>query len=284
MRADIADDGGLEPAEREVVARLQHRSRERDRLGVAVDGHTVDGRAARVAQAEEASHLVERLAGGVVDRRAEHAVAPVVLHGDEHRVPAGHEEHDQRRDQRRLVEERGVEVGLEVVDAHERHVPDERERLGRADPHQERAHQARADGGRDRVDAGAVEAGLDERLGDDRREQLDVRAAGDLRHDAAEAGVEVDLARHDRGEHRRAVGDDRRGRLVTRRLDPEDAVDLSRLGSAPRFAGRGLAHWSPTSSVVVPVTSSSSESRRAAYSSVSTSSAHITRASSLLST
>ena len=45
---------------------------------VAVDGSSVDGRPARVAEAEEPGHLVEGLAGGVVDGLAEQAVAAVV--------------------------------------------------------------------------------------------------------------------------------------------------------------------------------------------------------------
>ena len=57
----------------------------------------VDGRAARVAEAEEAGHLVERLAGGVVDRATRAPVPPVALHQHEQRVPAGHEQHDERQ-------------------------------------------------------------------------------------------------------------------------------------------------------------------------------------------
>ena len=64
-------------------------------------GDAVDRRTARVAEAEEAGDLVERLAGGVVDGLAEQAVAAVVLHRDEHRVAARHEQHDERQLERR---------------------------------------------------------------------------------------------------------------------------------------------------------------------------------------
>ena len=49
------------------------RDRERERLGIAVAREPVDLRAAGIAEAEQARALVERLAGRVVERRAEHA-------------------------------------------------------------------------------------------------------------------------------------------------------------------------------------------------------------------
>ena len=55
------------------------------------DGHPLDRRTARVAEAEEAGDLVERLAGGVVDGLAEQPVVARGAHLDEHRVSARHE-------------------------------------------------------------------------------------------------------------------------------------------------------------------------------------------------
>ena len=73
-------DRGLQPREREVEAVVEHRPRERDRVGIAVAREPVDRRAARVAEAEEPRDLVERLARGVVDGLAEDAVRAVVVH------------------------------------------------------------------------------------------------------------------------------------------------------------------------------------------------------------
>ena len=53
-----------------------------------------------------------------------------------------------------LLEQRGEEVGLEVVDPDERDPPRQRERLGLGDPDQERADEPGAVGHRHRVDAG----------------------------------------------------------------------------------------------------------------------------------
>ena len=94
----------------------------------------------------------------------------------------------------RLLEQRGVEVGLEVVHGHEGDVPHQGERLRRAQPDQQRPDQTRADGGAHRVDVVVADPGLDQGPGHHRRERLDVGAAGDLGHDAAEAGVQLDLA------------------------------------------------------------------------------------------
>ena len=72
---DPARDRGLEPGEREVepvaleVAPARQPAREVDGDAVAAACGPVDVRTAREGQAEQPGDLVERLAGGVVDRR-----------------------------------------------------------------------------------------------------------------------------------------------------------------------------------------------------------------------
>ena len=93
-------------------------------------------------------------------------------------------------------------------------------------------------------------------------------AAGDLGHDAAVARVQVDLAADDRRQHRRAALDDGGGRLVARRLDAEDppatpsSVELLEDGGAGDRGGQAgealgvlgvstsLAHMTMASSLV----------------------------------
>ena len=103
-------------------------------------------------------------------------------------------------------------------------------------------------------------------LSDDGAKQRDVGPAGELGDDPAEAGVQVDLAAHDRGEHPPTVLDDSSSRLVTGRLDGEDL------------------HQRPDSMTVLPGMPASISFKVAAYASLPTSSAHITSASSLVST
>ena len=55
--------------------------------------------------------------------------------------------------------------------------------------------------------------------GDD---ELEVAARGDLGHDAAVARVQVRLRRDDVGQNRPVLGDEGRGRLVTRGLDAQN--------------------------------------------------------------
>ena len=81
---DPARDGGLEPGEREVeavplqVAARGEPAREVDVHAVAVAGGPVDVRPARERQPEQPGHLVERLAGRVVDGRRRAGATPRV--------------------------------------------------------------------------------------------------------------------------------------------------------------------------------------------------------------
>ena len=68
-------DRGLQSGEGEMrlLAALE-RARQRHRLGVALGGERLDRRAAGIAQPHRFGGLVERLAGGIVDRRGEAAI------------------------------------------------------------------------------------------------------------------------------------------------------------------------------------------------------------------
>ena len=75
---------------------------------------------------------------------------------------------------------------------------------------------------------------LGECLADDRADELEVAARGDLRDDAAVAGVEVGLRGDDGGEHPAVPRDDRSGGLVARRLDAQDHPVSSRAPASTR--------------------------------------------------
>ncbi len=122
VAAGVVHDRRLQATETEPVAVIEHGPREVDGR-LTVDGHAVDGRAARISQTEVPGHLVERLAGCVVDGPTEHLVLAVVTHEHEHRVTARHQQHDQRQLEPGLFEEGRIQMGLEMVDGHERHVP-----------------------------------------------------------------------------------------------------------------------------------------------------------------
>ena len=90
---------------------------------VAVAREPVELAAARVVEPEEPRALVERLAGRVVERRAEHGVVGVRADVDQQRVPPAREQAEERRlDRLRLQVERG-DVSIQMVDRDERQVP-----------------------------------------------------------------------------------------------------------------------------------------------------------------
>ena len=74
-----------------------------------------------------------------------------------------------------------------------------------------------------------LDAGLDQRVRDHRRDQLDVRPARDLGHHTAEARVQIDLARHHRG------ADVRPSSTTAAAVSSHD-VSIPRMSVTPRLA------------------------------------------------
>src|SRR3989449_6015137 len=66
-----AQHRSLQTRERELVALVPHRARKREATGIALAREPLDRGAARIAQAEQRGHLVERLPGGIIAGRAE---------------------------------------------------------------------------------------------------------------------------------------------------------------------------------------------------------------------
>src|SRR5690606_26613001 len=116
--AHPGEDRRLESAERDVVivlvrlllVRREHRAWEVVRRRIALLGDTLYDRPARIAQPKDLGDLVECLARGVVPGLAQELVAPPLRDPEQHRVPAGDEERDERRARRRVLELRREEV------------------------------------------------------------------------------------------------------------------------------------------------------------------------------
>ena len=89
-------------------------------------------------------------------------------------------------------------------------------------PDQQRSDQPRTDGAGDRVDSRVVDAGLDDRTGDHRIEDVEMGTRRDLGDDPAEVGVQVDLGRHHARHHVVATHHQGGRGLVAARLDAED--------------------------------------------------------------
>ena len=99
--------------------------------------------AAGVGKPEQLRDLVERLAGGVVARGAEHAVRAPLLDVDEQRVSARHEQRGERRHGVRVLERRREQVPFHVMHADERRARPVRERLAERHADEQRADESR---------------------------------------------------------------------------------------------------------------------------------------------
>ncbi len=125
----------------------------------------------------------------------------------------------------------GVDVALDVIDADQRHVQAHREHLGGADADQQSADQPRRIVDGDAADVFEAYRRLLQRLVDDRQQTLQMGAGGDLRHDAAEAGVQIGLRGDDAGENHQLVGEDGRRRFVTGGFDGQEVQRTNHRGT-----------------------------------------------------
>ena len=255
LGVDEGDDSRLEPRQREaVVVAVQHRAREVDGLRVARFGKAGDDGPAGITQAKGLGHLVEGLAHRVVECLAQDAIVAPVAHVHEHGVAARQQARHERRLEVGRLKEVGEEMPLEVVHAHEGLVGRPGKALGKCHAHDERAHETRAlrDGNGGQVVRGQHGAQA-ERLARllhglqvDAHNGLGVLARGNLGHDAAEAGVEVNLSGNDVGDDLARAVDDGHGRLVAAALNRQNELasrleSLGLLGRALRIDGRPRA-------------------------------------------
>ena len=108
------------------------------------------------------------------------------------------------------------------------------------------------DRARHRVDALALDTRLDDGSRDHRVEQVEVGAAGDLGHDAAELGVQVDLGADRAGHDVVAAHHQRCGGLVAAGLDAEHQcriVTSMRSSARPPGTARGGGRDTPVSAM-----------------------------------
>ena len=149
-------------------------------------------RAAGVGQAEQPSHLVEGLAGGVVEGAAElDDIGGDVPDAQQVGVSAGDDEADEPVGQGAVHQLIDGQVPDDVVDAVDRPAQGGGQGLGGADAHGERAYEAGAGAHGDGVDLAQVNSSSLQGGVEGGDEGLQVGARGDLGNDAAEAGVLV---------------------------------------------------------------------------------------------
>ena len=205
----------------------------RKALWISARSEPLDRGAAGIAEPEQASALVERLAGSVVERRAEPLRTTPLAHREQQRVPSAREQAEERRLERIVAEVERGDVPLQMVDRNERQATRPGDRLRSREAHEQGTDQSRPL--RDRHLLHVVErcAGLLERRANGWEDELQMIPRRNLRHHAAVPGVKRRLRRDDRGEHDPLLGDQRGRGLVAGRLDPEDH-DAFSVGVASR--------------------------------------------------
>src|SRR5690606_35430145 len=116
MGLDREPNGRLQAAEAEVNTLIPERPRKREALRVAGYGQRRKLRPAGVRQGQQPSHLVEGLAGRIVQSLADDPVSAETLNVDELRVTARDEQGQKREGRRILLEHAREEVALHMVD------------------------------------------------------------------------------------------------------------------------------------------------------------------------
>ena len=177
-------------------------------------------RAAGIRETEQPRDLVERFARRVVERLADDPVTADAGHFDQLRVPARHEQRQERKVGPRLLEHAGQKVPLEMVhrDRGDLQRVGQRRRKRTAD-HQG-ADQARPGGIGDGVEVPQREPGLAEHVPHHGQQLRDVIPGRQLRHDPAKSGVDRDLARQALGPNTAARLEDGHACLVAAGFDP----------------------------------------------------------------
>jgi len=106
-------------------------------------------------------------------------------------------------------------VAGHVVHPDAGNVPHHGQTLGKGKANQQGTDQARSLGGGDQVNIGKGEFCLGQGLVHHRPDGLDMGPGGQLRHNTAERGVDIELAADDVGQHPIRSSQDCRGRIIT---------------------------------------------------------------------
>ena len=177
------------------------RDGKRERLRVALTREPVDRRAAGIAEPEQARALVERLAGSVVECRAEDVPARVLVHVQQQRVPAAREQAEERRLERLRLRERATRRGRAGGRRGRAAAGETTRSPSPSAPDEQRADEARAARDCDVLTSSSDASASPSASRTTGVDELEVPARRDLRHDAAVARVQLRLRGDDAREH-----------------------------------------------------------------------------------
>lgn len=234
-------NGCFQSGKRKVTARpVEQRAWQAEAFCLPAHSLAFDSGATGLRQAQKTGHLVERLAGGVVDGAAKPAVIFDTAHQQKLAMPAGYQQHEIGEFQP-VGQPRRQGVPCQMVDANQRKPCCGGQSLGHHHAGQNAADQARPCRYRNAVNVTQRHARLRQRLFDAVVKPFCVGPSRNFRDNAAEIGVECRLP-FDHGRQDVTgicvLPDNSRGRVVTTAFDPKEGerFHLVRLSEA-RVAG-----------------------------------------------
>ena len=172
-----------------------------------------------MTEVEKASNFVERFACSVVDGLANNGVFAVRNHVDEQCVAARHQHHQHRKLHQRVVQERRIQMRLQVIDTNEWFVEHKRNRLCSSNTNQQCAHEAWPNSCSNGIDAFERNARIRHCLAHNGRHCFHVCTAGNFGHHPTKSGVLFNLRGNHRGQNIVAAHHHRRGRFVATCFD-----------------------------------------------------------------
>ena len=150
-------------------------------------------RPAGIRQPQHTRALIKRLARRVIHRLPQQGILPVILHADQVAVsPAGNQTYE-RRGQRGCAHKIGTYMPFDMVNRHQRQARSVAEALHAAHSGQQRTHQPRSVGNRQRVHVGKRHTRVRKGTVNHAIARIHMRAAGDLRHHAPVQGMHIHL-------------------------------------------------------------------------------------------
>ena len=146
-------------------------------LRVSFVGKAIHDRSPRIPQPHHLRTFVERFTGSIVDRLPDHFHIVVSIHLDNLRVPTRYQQAKERERRsmivfRRLLDEMGQHMRLQMVDLDHRNVQRSRQTFGKRSSDQQRPHQTRPTGESNGTQFGFIDTGTLDRFGNHRNNVL----------------------------------------------------------------------------------------------------------------
>ena len=219
---DVPQCCSLESAKTEIKAAVADLGNgEAECAGIAALRKPIDDRPSRIAQSEKLRQLIQRFSCRIVPRAPDRLVDLRLGREYQRGMSAGYHESQQGILDRRVLDESGTDMTLNVIDGNQGFLQGVRHCLGEVQAHKQRPDEPGPLSDGDTVDFGVLLPGLAESAPHNIADVAQMFAARQLRHDPAEAAVRLYLRSDDIRVDRAPVFHQRRCRLVAGRFNPQ---------------------------------------------------------------